>query len=568
MPGDRGPSSALPRVSCADGYWLALPAVLLSALLLLPYLDKAFTIDDTLFLLQAQQALADPLHPTAFEVVWSDTVQRLSAIMPSGPVMAYLLMPAVARGGSEPIAHLIQLAVLCLGLLHTAVLALRLGCSRIQAAAAALLMASSPAVMGMAATAMPDIAAMSFGVLGIERFVAFLQSPRRGLRIVHALIAAVALALAALSRSHAGLLLGVAGLFAVGDTLFDLRLSSLPSIVLGWLRPRRLQQLWPIPLAVAFIGAALLVSRDPHSGTGVVSSTRFFATISAWPRNFIGFLSALALTLPLSIPWAILRPHAVSQRALWMGAVLAVIGIALTVPAICLPVAPVVALSALCLADLIRSAWQRRDKTDLALTAWLFLSAPVLFYIHFAPKYPVPSAPAVCILICRLLLPLRDPHAAPPSQRGTRVALAAVAVGSLLSVLIVRTDAAFADLGRRAARELIAPQVQRGERVWFCGHWGFQWYAQKAGAHPMTRTPPLPQPGDLIAASLRAECHLMPLVSKHQTLASVSDSRFGGRIMALEAGAGFFSNGAGFYPFMFSTKPLDQIDLVRVLAAP
>jgi hypothetical protein len=33
---------------------------------LIPFLNKAFTIDDTMFLLQAKHLLSDPLHPTAF----------------------------------------------------------------------------------------------------------------------------------------------------------------------------------------------------------------------------------------------------------------------------------------------------------------------------------------------------------------------------------------------------------------------------------------------------------------------------------------------------------------------
>src|SRR5437868_15366279 len=50
----------------------AAPGALLAALLLLPFLWKAFTIDDTLFLKQAQHLLVDPWHPTAFDTVWTE----------------------------------------------------------------------------------------------------------------------------------------------------------------------------------------------------------------------------------------------------------------------------------------------------------------------------------------------------------------------------------------------------------------------------------------------------------------------------------------------------------------
>ena len=63
----------------------ALPALLLAAAVLLPFLNKAFTMDDTVFMREAMHALADPLHPTAFEMVWTYDSQRLSTIIPTGP---------------------------------------------------------------------------------------------------------------------------------------------------------------------------------------------------------------------------------------------------------------------------------------------------------------------------------------------------------------------------------------------------------------------------------------------------------------------------------------------------
>ena len=42
---------------------LAAPAIFVASLLLLPFLNKPFTIDDPLFLRAARHALVDPLHP-------------------------------------------------------------------------------------------------------------------------------------------------------------------------------------------------------------------------------------------------------------------------------------------------------------------------------------------------------------------------------------------------------------------------------------------------------------------------------------------------------------------------
>src|SRR5690242_15802229 len=61
----------LDRISLSIVLRCAFPALLLSAVCLLPYLSKAFTIDDPFFLLQAQQIRRTPLNPTAMEICWT-----------------------------------------------------------------------------------------------------------------------------------------------------------------------------------------------------------------------------------------------------------------------------------------------------------------------------------------------------------------------------------------------------------------------------------------------------------------------------------------------------------------
>src|SRR6187455_1959916 len=55
----------------------AWPALAIIALGLAPFLDKAFTIDDTLFLRVAEHALVAPFEPMAFPYVWTDHPERM-----------------------------------------------------------------------------------------------------------------------------------------------------------------------------------------------------------------------------------------------------------------------------------------------------------------------------------------------------------------------------------------------------------------------------------------------------------------------------------------------------------
>jgi hypothetical protein len=109
----------------------AFPTILLVCVVLTSFLNKAFLVDGTLFLHAAGQVLRDPLHPTAFTVVWDLDVpiRASSGIFVSGPVTAFLLAPPVFLGGVEWVAYLVQLGLVCLGITATVGLALRLGFS-------------------------------------------------------------------------------------------------------------------------------------------------------------------------------------------------------------------------------------------------------------------------------------------------------------------------------------------------------------------------------------------------------------------------------------------------------
>ncbi|HXA51160.1 MAG TPA: hypothetical protein VNV86_12675, partial [Candidatus Acidoferrum sp.] len=97
---------------------LAAPAIVLASLLLLPFLNTPFTIDDPLFLRAAQHALNDPAHPADFEQVWNAGDRlRLSQYMLGGTLPAYILAPVAALGGREWMAHLYQWLFLCAFLL-------------------------------------------------------------------------------------------------------------------------------------------------------------------------------------------------------------------------------------------------------------------------------------------------------------------------------------------------------------------------------------------------------------------------------------------------------------------
>ena len=59
---------------------LALPAFAVVIAVFVFFHDKAYTIDDPFFLLQADQVLKDPLNPSGFEIVWGPQLGRASEV--------------------------------------------------------------------------------------------------------------------------------------------------------------------------------------------------------------------------------------------------------------------------------------------------------------------------------------------------------------------------------------------------------------------------------------------------------------------------------------------------------
>lgn len=529
----------------------AAPALLLATLVLVPFHDKAFTIDDTLFLKQATHVLSDPLHPTAFETAWKDDWERVSTILPTGPVMAWLLVPSALAGGSESLAHAVELALLLLAIIASVSLGLRLGLSRGWACAAGLLVASMPAVLGMAGTAMPDVPALAFGVMGLERLVAW----RQDRRLPSAALAALLLGLAVLTRTHLLLLLGVGALLVVDD----------PFSVDGWRRDLA-PRLAPLAAAPLLTAALMLLTADPAARAGSIggSAARYSGLVHLGP-NAVAFATHWVLAMIFALPWAVLRWRPLLRRA-WVF-VAASIAAALVfrlaeVPPTPWPLALVAGLGAAVLADVLADAVTRRDGLQLALVLWLVFPLAVVPYVHFPSKYLVPSAPAAAILLAREL--------AKHARLARPLLVASLGLGVSLGVAILRADAAFAGVDRTAAAAVIAPQVAAGRNVWFIGHWGFQWYAEQAGARFFAVTPPFPKPGDVVVASRGCDPQLdmYELQNVATRIGRIENREPGGRIMDRASGAGFYSNGSGFLPWSWGDGILEAVDVWQFVQGP
>ena len=530
---------------CRTALRASLPALLLVLVVLLPFLDKAFTMDDTVFMREAMHALSDPLHPTAFDMVWTHKLERLSTIVPTGPFMAWLLLPAAALGGAEWAAHAMQILMLAVACVATVSLALRLGLKPRWACAAGLLLAASPAVLGMAGTAMPDVPAMAFGIAGIERLVVW-QKDRR---LADAAAASVLLACGVLTRSHLLLLLAPAALLLAGDA-YDVR---------SWFRSG-----WriyvPLLMVPVIVSVMLFITRDPSAQGGTLAGTlASLSSLHTVPSNTVAYAVHLALVIPFTIPWTLLYYREILRSpVILLGAVVLCAGLLWLAHRQEAPyvIALVAGTSVAAFAQALRRAFAGRDSKELVLLAWMLVPLATVIYVHLPAKFLVPVAPAAAIVVADSLA--RRP------RLGAVVLAVTLVAGTVLGVAILRADQRFAGFGRGVAQNIIAPQVARGEQVWFNGHWGFQWYAEQAGARCLAINQPLPSPGALVFSAERSEAVLALSEMKGFVLVRrLQDATPGGRINSSIHGSGFYSNAWGYLPWAWGSDPIEIIDIYR-----
>jgi hypothetical protein len=213
-------------------------------------------------------------------------------------------------------------------------------------------------------------------------------------------------------------------------------------------------------------------------------------------------------------------------------------------------------LSVAVFAHALRKAFSTRNSSELALLVWMLVPMATVMYVHLPAKFLVPVAPAAAILVAASL--------AKRPRIGAVVLTVTIVSGLALGVAILRADQRFAGFGRTVAQSLIAPQVARGERVWFNGHWGFQWYAELAGAQCMTIRAPFPQPGDIVYSAEHSESLIaLEEMREFKLIKRLQDKTPGGRILSHAHGAGFYSNTWGYLPWAWGSDAIETINIYR-----
>ncbi|MBI3288212.1 MAG: glycosyltransferase family 39 protein [Elusimicrobia bacterium] len=530
------------------------PAIVVLATLgcLLPFLNKAFHIDDPLFLWVGENIQRNPFDFYNFPVNWDGREMPMWALTENPPLVGYYIaLVTTLLGWSERALHagfLVPACAAALGVFH---LAGQL-CSRpLLAALAAIL---TPVFIVCSTGVMCDMTMSAFWV-----WAAFLwvrgtkQRNDRDLLIGALLIAAMAL-----TKYFAIILVPILGLYSALTTRkpgrwIALLLLPMAALLAYTIAFKLHYGLNPLAKAAAF-------SKHAHSVDGTTLLGKALVGFA-----FCGGCLASALWfLPLLWPG---RKAALS----WLGGVLLV---ALAARAAGVPVLAedrggswplslqFVALATGGVAVLLlalQDAWEPRGADSILLLTWVL--GPLLFSMLFNwavnGRTLLPLFPAVGILIARRV------SRVDPGRRAVSVALAGSAA---LAMAAAYADASMANASRDAAFS-ISRQMD-GRPMWFDGHFGFQYYTQKLGGKPLVSGRAAPAPGEIIVVPETNTYVIDKIPPERLEVLGILGARSCSWMATMNphAGAGFYSHFFGSLPYVFAAVAPERYVLYKWLA--
>jgi 4-amino-4-deoxy-L-arabinose transferase-like glycosyltransferase len=532
-----------------------LPCILLVVLTVgafVPFLDKAFHIDDPLFVWCAKRILVEPLDPYGFQVTWHIFPQPMAEVMRNPPLGCCFLAAAGGLVGfSERALHAAFLIPAVAAVLATYFLARACGG---RPGLSALLLLASPAYFVSATGVMCDVLMLA---LGLWATVAWIAGLRRG---------------------RTGPLLLAAGLLCASVLTKMNGILFLPGLLLFGLLERRRIGWWAalLLLPVAALGAWLTAVTALYGGSAF-DALSLAATGQERPLAAAAAAVLLAFAGGGAIPALFGAPTAFGRKtcAVLAGAGLttalilwftgALRGITLQGVRIDRPLL-FVQLAVLCFGGLavVRLVWPDRGvrRSPVAVMLSCQIAVTLLFAALSAwtisARYLLTLAPAVAVL-------LTTAPGVTTGRPGLARRLAPLLVllpSAAITGVVALADRDFADHGREAARTIVREHGDRGA-LWFQGHWGFQYYMEEAGARPFNAKGMPLRRGDLLVIPQHG-ANLVPVDGRvFHTLRTLSFSPTTKiATMVRDVGAGFYASLWGPLPFAFGDVPPEEYYLL------
>jgi 4-amino-4-deoxy-L-arabinose transferase-like glycosyltransferase len=582
---------------------------------LCPFLNKAFHIDDPLFLWIAQQVSQHPGDPYGFSLNWFGFAQPMFSIMQNPPLSSYYMaLAATFLGWSEPAMHGAFLVPAVAATLGTFFLARRLCDSPLLAA---LLTLFTPVFLVSATGVMCDVWLLALWVWSVESWLRGLE--RHSYRFLF--LASVLAAAAAMTKYFGASLVPLLAAYTlVRDRRFTYRLLFL---------------LIPVTVIIMYE-----VMTKAKYGEGLFSNAMIYPLKhrrSEEKHLFAQFIIGLSFTGGCLFPAVFYMPFLKSRRVLISGLAIFVAlllllyfgfgrGLATGPIATTAPEALFATIGVGILALAVTDVAQRRTADSVLLSLWVigtFFFAAIMNW-SITARTLLPMAPAVMILLLRRfntsqedelkqlqrqqalqrsLLPegadqgealkrlgvegLREfeepakrikqlqqelgniARPAPPTPIAPQASNGhtlwwPLLPAALVSLLVTTADYKLANTARLASSDFQKRFQTEPGTVWFEGHWGFQYYMEQWRAKPVDQNERGILSGDLLIIPVNNTniSETLPVITGRGE--QVNFPQFLLATMSSETGAGFYSSRWGPLPWVFARIPPEPYLVFRV----
>jgi len=461
-------------------------------------LAKPVTIDDAAYFMFAEQIASHPGDPYGFLIIWYQTLQPAIDVL-APPVWPYWWAAAVRMfGGHEWAWRLWQFPFVCLFVASFGALARRFVPGPWANVLPVFVVMSPVFLPGL--NLMLDVPALALALAGFALFLRASDRESAGGAALAGVIVGLAMQTkytvvfvpvamacyaAFLGRIRLALVAGsaAAAVFASWEVAMIWRYGQ-SQFMAGLLKPGGgLAQKWTLAQAFltlaggagsawGFLGMTALGARGRLIGPAMLASLAAFVALGWLPDR-------IPVPLPEVLATALGRSGFDLNPALDLSRVLG-------------------ALVVVSLTAVAARLWRAADRTDMFLMAWLALE--VVGYLLLSPFPAVRRLMGLAVVSALTIGRLACRTGVNPERE--RLSRAVVIYGAALAVVFAVTDRADAvaqrDGAARAADVAHAQAREPGARVWYVGHWGFQFYAERGRMEPVVPGSSLLRQGDVL----------------------------------------------------------------------
>jgi 4-amino-4-deoxy-L-arabinose transferase-like glycosyltransferase len=517
----------------------------------LPFVAKPVHIDDTFVLHITQRILETPTDPFGTEIDWFGHLMPIWRATTNPPLVSYWLAPVAAIFGEREIP--LHLAVVPFYLLF-AWGAFSLARRFLAHPWLPVLFLVFSAPFLVSGNLMRDVPAAGLAVAGMALFIGGTDddSARR------CALGGLLLGLSILAKYSIGVVLPVIALYALlrrkPRDVFWLAIPVL--IVAVWCVQTQFLygQVHPLYLLLERSNDSNILWEDKwFGGLTILGSALFLQPVILYMAGATRRWRVLPVTVILAVAlgaWAyqFYASNLDLQFQLWL-----FLGLVLIVGA-------------------ARAVVEERFSiVTIFLGTWF--SAHLLFSVFFVPFQAVRHL--LVALVPLLILLFRWFERSPQHWRTVRtLAAGLLCLQGVVALAVNVSDYQYADSYRRFARRAVEMFQGQPKTVWFVGHWGWQFYAGRAGFRMMNRDGPYPTTGDVLIWPQKV--HVGDVMSANPDLrlrlelVNSFEYRTGLpiRTMNVEAGAGFYATIRRRIPYRFDIRsPLEVFRVYRVMPA-